>query len=683
MPTIPANRKIFPKLYIGRTDGTTWVDVTDYLDSAYVDEPDVDSRISTLQFTLRNDRVLMPVWDESIVRDEAEVVGDESDVVADESDGAEALINLLFDVDNALRGDTFAPLDRQSSWNLVSESYAPLLWANREVVLRVAITSTPVQELGTTMIIGEAVGTGDSSETAFTLDHYPILAGSQTVYLDGVEQTEDTDYTFNADTGTIIFTSPPGVDVAVTADYTYYYTLFHGYLGDSISTSGPTVTCSCRDLAKRLQDYYIETVREYGSAGGTAAETVIQAILDDNLGVGEITLYTPVSPGFVITPYNVEYESVWDAIQQIADQIGWWLGYRWRESTGQFELTLMEPPRTKDAATADWAFTADDDLYANALDVTDRDIRNAVKLTYRDSTTGQRASVTAEDATSIAEYGRRAMQIEEADTSLIDTEAEAQDLADVALADLKDLTGTTRLDTPLLPGLRPMDGITVDDPRTSSTVDFYGLESVRHTLDFRGNRLRTEAVGSGKVIGAHTRWLKMQTRAGARKPIETGEIEPEAVDTDRIAPTVVTTEKIAFRGIDSYAVVNALETDVITTTSTSYTDTDLITSYLDLELGDKVLMFAKASVWCTQDVRSTDGRIRHETPSGDYYSGLETRFTSSRDSHVGQNVIMEIFEPTEAGQHRWIYQWKSTQTGGYNSGSGTRVLQAIVLRGGS
>src|SRR5690606_30844247 len=114
------------------------------------------------------------------------------------------------------------------------------------------------------------------------------------------------------------------------------------------------VTCECRDFAKLLQQTYIEQVRTYGSEQGTPAEVVIQQILDDNLGPGVVQLYCPVSPGFMITPYQLEYKTVWDAIQEIAAQIGWYLGYRRDQATDQFKLTFMEPPRSKGIDTADF-----------------------------------------------------------------------------------------------------------------------------------------------------------------------------------------------------------------------------------------------------------------------------------------------------------------------------------------
>src|SRR5690606_41725115 len=82
-------------------------------------------------------------------------------------------------------------------------------------------------------------------------------------------------------------------------------------------------------------------------------------------------------------------------------------------------------------------------------------------------------SVTVQDDTSIATYGPRAMQIEEGDASLIDTPEEAERLANVALADLKDMTATTRIQMPLLPTLDVFSGI----DRKSTRLNYSHVQS--------------------------------------------------------------------------------------------------------------------------------------------------------------------------------------------------------------
>jgi len=64
----------------------------------------------------------------------------------------------------------------------------------------------------------ELVGTGDGIETDYNLDHFPIVADSQTITVNGVAQVEGTDYTINDTTGAIVFTiaPPSGHDVVAT-----------------------------------------------------------------------------------------------------------------------------------------------------------------------------------------------------------------------------------------------------------------------------------------------------------------------------------------------------------------------------------------------------------------------------------------------------------------------------------
>ena len=83
-----------------------------------------------------------------------------------------------------------------------------------------------------TTVTGEAVGTGDDAQTAFSLDNSPILSKAETVYVAGVAKTRDTDYTINADTGAISFTVAPATSSAVTADYK------HGH--DFVATAATT-----------------------------------------------------------------------------------------------------------------------------------------------------------------------------------------------------------------------------------------------------------------------------------------------------------------------------------------------------------------------------------------------------------------------------------------------------------
>lgn len=313
--------------------------------------------------------------------------------------------------------------------------------------------------------------------------------------------------------------TPPG-ELPETEDW---FRLFEGIIGDSIRNKGAgAVEFTCRDRAKLLMDSYIDAKRTYGSDAGEPAEDVVAQILVDNEWssiAGD--LWVPSSPGFKIYPYEVDFQSPWDAIQQVSTPIGWFLGFRFNPSEGKFVLTFMEPPRTKASETADFVLSARDEIIVQNLDISDVDIRNIVEVTFRNAATGQLDTVVVQDEASIAMYGKRRMAIGEKDTVHIRTTEDATQFALRVLFDLSSLRGTTRIESRMLPSMDLFSGVLVDDERLSSTQDFYGVESVRHVLDMTGqeHKYRTEIVASSKVIGGHARWLQMETRRGASMPL--------------------------------------------------------------------------------------------------------------------------------------------------------------------
>src|SRR5690554_2855651 len=109
MATIPRNRQIHKRLLIGRPDGTTWVDIADYLTSIEIELGSIED-LGT---------------------------GTGSDI---------GVRSISFDLRN-IPGKRFAPLDKTSEWNLVNGQWVPLLWPYREVVFQTAITAPGVQPL--------------------------------------------------------------------------------------------------------------------------------------------------------------------------------------------------------------------------------------------------------------------------------------------------------------------------------------------------------------------------------------------------------------------------------------------------------------------------------------------------------------------------------------------------------
>src|SRR5690606_26096701 len=228
---------------------------------------------------------------------------------------------------------------------------------------------------------------------------------------------------------------------------------FEGYLGDDIQIEGHQLKISARDKSKRLQDAYIAEKKTYDFSNGCAAEDLIQTIIDDFVD-NPPTLCCPVPSGITFDRMEVEYVSVWDAIQNIARQMGWFLGYMWNGT--EFALSFIEPPRGKTTSDLDIVLFV---IYHVSLYITYADIRNLLVLTYRDKNTGERRTLSYKDYpqlrndTSKNEFGGqyRIMEIEEADTSLIDTEEKALAFGAKCIWDLSELSATDKLDLPLLP----------------------------------------------------------------------------------------------------------------------------------------------------------------------------------------------------------------------------------------
>jgi len=76
--------------------------------------------------------------------------------------------------------------------------------------------------LNTETVTGETVGTGDGTTTEFNLANRCLQTNTETIYVDGVAQVRDTDYSIDYDTGKITFTTAPASGAVITADYTYF-----------------------------------------------------------------------------------------------------------------------------------------------------------------------------------------------------------------------------------------------------------------------------------------------------------------------------------------------------------------------------------------------------------------------------------------------------------------------------
>lgn len=591
--TIPKGRNATFVVAVGRTDGETWTDLSDYTLDISASLGDV-SRIGT---------------------------GNQG------GDSVARQMSLVLAQDN----ESLWPLNKSSSFNMLGGSYSPLLYPAREIRLSIALQETDdeyTQMFGTTQSIGEVIGTGTGVEQTFSTYYSPIVPDTEVVYVDDVETDS---YTIDYDSGEITTTLTGEISI----NYVYYQPIFAGYLGDSIqqNSDGSEIKLKARDFSKVLQNAYIMGSQEYGSEEGDLIEDVIQEILDDNLD-NPPTLKVIGTPGGAVKPYNVEYTTVFEATQQLAAKIGWFLGYKWDWSSQQWRYTLMEPPRDKDFGTANYYITALDDVYDASLDINDVDVRNDITIEYRDEETGKRESVNVRDEDSINEFGLRQMLIGEADTSLINTEEEALAFATAALKDLKGLSATNKLIFPILPELDVFHGIILENPIQSEGVKFYAVESVRMTLKVGKNNakstLTTEAVCSGSVKGSHNKWLAMETRPGANERIKPEELY------DRTSPRLPANLRASFDGRD--AIFNWDQP----------TDSDYQSSRIELYVSD--VLVRETYVNSNQYIYTYDNNVEDNTnPAPEVTMKLYHVDSAGQESSVGTVIAVNPAPPTPTG----------------------------------
>lgn len=269
------------------------------------------------------------------------------------------------------------------------------------------------------------------------------------------------------------------------------------------------------------------TYTEVGAVSetGTAVETVIQQVLNDN-GLGSlVTLQTPVSPSWLIRPYIQQRTSVADAIKGLVDQLGWRCRFDWSSGLGRYELTLKQPNRS--ATTPDKVVLATEELKTNSLAVDVFSIRNVVRVTYSDTAARTPAGVVprkfveVSDSASITKYGRRYMEITEADTSQIDSSTEAQRMAQGALDDLKEPALPMGVVFPLDPYLEIGDLVQLPaDNLRFSSAQVLAVDALTHRW---GEDATTEVRLRGKPASQRAGWLELD---GRLKPEDVHQVSP-------------------------------------------------------------------------------------------------------------------------------------------------------------
>jgi len=319
-----------------------------------------------------------------------------------------------------------------------------------------------------------------------------------------------------------IYTAVLGMDEQpVAADWNK---VFDGYI-DEIAWEKDPIVLRCRDLGAEVIDAFIETQQVYPHDPATSddVEDIMQTLLDDVLGT--VTLYSPNgsggtpfnpadSPSWVINQYLQRKMHLGEALQVLADQMGYVVRYVWHAGTSDFQLVLYCPDRAK--STPDHTFGPGQYFPIEQLGLRRHTIRNAIRVSFMDGVYSPPIpdQVTRTDATSIAKYGRRFMEIAEGASSQINSTTEANAFGDAALADLKEPNLEKSVPVPYFwpAELGDLYRFTANELHYTSDQDL-AVVGFEHTLT-NGKEARTKLMCRGLPAGGFKRWLSMDARLG-------------------------------------------------------------------------------------------------------------------------------------------------------------------------
>lgn len=229
-----------------------------------------------------------------------------------------------------------------------------------------------------------------------------------------------------------------------------------------------------------------------------------------------INVFAPTSPGWNINVFQVKRESVWNAMQALAQQIGWDLRWKWDSGESGWRLHLYDPQRAK--TTPDRTLAVEDvSAYEDvALDIAN--IRNVVRVVYSDASdvdpggTPRRKTVTVVDAASEARFGRRYMEVAEGSSSAIDSPGEAADFAGRMLSDLASPVAEVGVTLRFFPYVELTDLLRLPpDGRRFTSAQNLAVTSYQHSW--------SEGVGEtkvrvrGKPSSGWYRWARIATPA--------------------------------------------------------------------------------------------------------------------------------------------------------------------------
>lgn len=278
-----------------------------------------------------------------------------------------------------------------------------------------------------------------------------------------------------------------------------------------VQSPQPAVQIVGRDWGATLLDRYIEVERTYGvNESPTSMENVIQQILDDHIGAGAITLYTPTSPSFTMKEFTLVDMNVMEAINLVANKAGFVCRYRY-DSADALRLTLYAPARTATAGSEVWTLGPSEYIGLPSARLDLSGIRNKIIVQYHDDATGYDLRTIRQNATSIARYGGphaipRTMLVDLSKDTHITTSTRANAFGDAVLSDLAVPPQEQRIETTgfWIAQLHDYGKFSANTIHYD-TDQYGGVSRIEHRI--ADGTMRTILSVRGQPQGQYRRWL--------------------------------------------------------------------------------------------------------------------------------------------------------------------------------
>jgi hypothetical protein len=270
--------------------------------------------------------------------------------------------------------------------------------------------------------------------------------------------------------------------------------------------STDTIEIEMRDIGARMLDKWITRTSQFGHEDGATMKATVANILRMGAFATEADDFEAdgdAEPDALVFPYELEPTGTLTGARDLALRIGW--DFRYRFDDDVFRPRLFEPPRGNEVA--DWTLHPYQYEKVTRLDISIEHVRNLIEVEYYDRALERRNRVFAFNADSIAKYGERWMEIIEADDSIIDSEEEAQAMADNAANDLSEPWAEIAIEAHLFWPVQEGDVVLVkandvhfDSDQTFAVVGF--------THELAHGHGKTTFLLRGTVTGAWKEWLR-------------------------------------------------------------------------------------------------------------------------------------------------------------------------------